>query len=364
VPDQVVLLTPPGPGAIAVVRLTGPRTAIFLRSHFSKEARVGRCMHGVLRDGEKEIDDPVVVLLADPFGADISVHGGPWVVRCVLELARHAGFELIETAQLPLPLTTADGLDILEREVMAYLPMARSEAGVRTLLGQRRAWEEFRKRYEGMAGEGRRQAAEKILADMSLWRLLNPPRVAIVGAPNVGKSTLANQLFGQERSITADIAGTTRDWVGEIAEINGLPVMLVDTPGLRPTDDLIERQAIEQSREQIHGADLVVLVLDVSRALEPEQSALLGLYPNAMVVLNKADHPRAFDASAFNAPQTIATTAFGVQELRDRIAAHFGCASIDVNQPRWWTPRQRDRIARWLDTIDRPAGLFEILLSP
>jgi hypothetical protein len=91
---------------------------------------------------------------------------------------------------------------------------------------------------------------------------------------------------------------------------------------------------------------------------------LLGLYPNAMVVLNKADHPRAFDASAFNAPQTIATTAFGVQELRDRIAAHFGCASIDVNQPRWWTPRQRDRIARWLDTIDRPAGLFEILLSP
>ena len=97
-----------------------------------------------------------------------------------------------------------------------------------------------------------------ILADRSLWWLLHPPRVAIVGRPNVGKSTLANQLFARERSITADLPGTTRDWVGELADVNGLAVMLVDTPGLRDAADPIERAAIAGARGQIAAADLVV----------------------------------------------------------------------------------------------------------
>ena len=89
--NRAILLTPPGPGAIAVVRLVGPGVAGFLAEHFSKPAKRNRCIHGDLRDGERVIDDPVVVLLDDT-RADLNLHGGPWVVQSTLELAARAGF--------------------------------------------------------------------------------------------------------------------------------------------------------------------------------------------------------------------------------------------------------------------------------
>jgi tRNA modification GTPase len=89
------LLTPPGAAAIAVVRVVGPRAAEFLRSHFSKAVTAGRCVHGILRDGETELDDPVVVMSRDDGTSyDLNLHGGAWVVRSVLELARREGFEI------------------------------------------------------------------------------------------------------------------------------------------------------------------------------------------------------------------------------------------------------------------------------
>jgi len=86
-------LTPPGPAGIAVVRLTGPLVAAFLGDHFSREAVPGRCVHGQLSDGGAVIDDPVVVVAADRSLADLNLHGGPWIVRRVIEMASRAGFE-------------------------------------------------------------------------------------------------------------------------------------------------------------------------------------------------------------------------------------------------------------------------------
>ena len=351
--NVAMVLTPPGAGAIAVVRILGPATMEFLRQHFSREARVGRCVHGMLRDGATEVDDPVVVMLPEARGADINLHGGSWVVRCALELARRAGFELIESSEAPVALEAVDGESLLEREAMAHLPLARTELGVTALLAQPQAWREFQQRFETMDSS----SLQRIMADRALWWLLHPPRVAIVGAANVGKSTLANQLFAQERSITADVPGTTRDWVGEIANVNGLPIMLVDTPGQRETEDAIERQAIHQSRQKISEADLVVLVLDGSAALK-SQSPLIASYPNALVVLNKADQPAAFDASAMNALPTVATSGVGVADLREKIVAHFGCEELDMHQPRWWTQRQRDCLERALEMNDPAADLL------
>ena len=183
-----------------------------------------------------------------------------------------------------------------------------------------------------------------ILADRALWWLLHPPRVAVVGVANVGKSTLANQLFAQERSITADLPGTTRDWVGEIADVNGLAVMLVDTPGLRATADPIERAAIDRGREQIAAADLVVLVLDPTRPLEPEQAALVDAYPSALPVVNKTDRPAEWEMQRPGVIRTVGTTGEGVDELRRAVAARFGCDAMDPDRPRWWTERQREAL--------------------
>jgi tRNA modification GTPase len=336
--NRAILLTPAGGAAIAVVRLVGPGTETFLREHFSRPAREARCVHGELRDGETVIDDPVVVLHRGGGAADVNLHGGHWVIRATLDLARRAGFEAGESPPgLPLPAEAVDAGDELQQEILTHLPLARTELALRMLLAQQSAWTML----AVTPNEASRADLSAILADRSLWWLLHPPRVAIVGAANVGKSTLANRLFARERSITADLPGTTRDWVGELADVNGLAVMLVDTPGLRDAADPIERAAIAGARGQIAAADLVVLVLDPTRPLQPEQSPLLEAHPDALRVLNKSDRPAQWELSDGGPLRTVATTGEGVEELRRAIAARFGCDAPALAPARWWTERQR-----------------------
>lgn len=316
--NVVMLMTPPGPAAIAVVRLAGPKVAGFLQAHFSKPLHDHRCVHGTLRDeNQSEIDDPVVVTSANVTIADINIHGGAWVVQAVLNLAERAGFER-RTAQ-------ETAASELEREVLAAIPLARTQLALQVLLAQPRAWESLLRLP---------WVHDEILSDLSLFHLLHPPRVAIIGAPNVGKSTLANQLFAQARSITADMPGTTRDWVGEIANIDGLAALLVDTPGLRKTSDTIEQEAIERSRAEISRAGLVVQVFDASAAPAEKERA-------AITVVNKVDLPHTWDWTRDNVIETVASTGQGVDELRRAILRHFGCLNLEINRPRAWTDRQR-----------------------
>jgi tRNA modification GTPase len=325
-PSRAYVLTPAGAAAIAVVRIVGPRVGPYLAAHFSRGAKPDRCVHGELREGERVLDDPVVVLHAGGDVADLNLHGGPWVVASVLELLRREGFEVAGACTGPLHDDAVDADDAIWRDVLAHVPLARTEQALRLLLAQPAAW-----------ARGEKPDPD----DRSLWWLLHPPRVAIVGPPNVGKSTLANQLFAQERSITADLPGTTRDWVGEMANIDGLAVMLVDTPGLRETSDAIERDAIERSGAEVRRADLVVVVLDASAPVTGQERRLLEAYPDAIVVLNKSDR------SSGNAPdgiRTVATTGAGVDQLRDAIRKRFGCESYDEHRARWWTREQRERL--------------------
>lgn len=332
--NRVTLLTPPGQAAIAVVRIAGPAVADFLREHFSKPTPPLKCVHGDLTDAGKVIDDALVVL--GDGRADLNVHGGAWVVESVMALAQRFGFRRDDDVA-----NSVDADDLLEREVLTWLPYARTELALRTLLAQHNAWEKL------LGTADLHQRLPAILADHSLHWLLNLPRVAIVGAANVGKSTLANQLFAQERSITADLPGTTRDWVGEIANLDGLAVMLVDTPGLRPTDDPIERAAIEASHEPVRTADLTVVVLDATRELA-DQRHIPDSHPDALVVINKSDR-HALWPPLPGAIQTVATTGHGIEDLRRASRSRFGCEMTRPDEPRWWTPRQREVIRRVLD---------------
>jgi len=351
-----LLLTPSGVAAIAVIRLRGPRVNAFLEKHFSKAARLNRCVHGDLFDGDVVIDDAVVVL-CNAETADLNLHGGQWVVQSVLDLASREGFEVMKGGDLPLSFEATDGATVLEREIEAYLPMARTELGVRALLNQKQSWHELQRRLKEDPAGGRRDL-EDVFADQTLIHLLNPPTVAIVGSANVGKSTLANQLFSQERSITADVPGTTRDWVGEIANIDGLAVMLMDTPGLRQTHDPIEATAIERSRGEIARAGLVVLVLDATRPLEGEQAELLREFSRALVVVNKSDRPSTPGFETVPGTRTVAISGAGIDDLRAAITKHF-CPEtpINPNRPRIWTIRQRDIVQR---AVIEPAVLGEI----
>jgi tRNA modification GTPase len=326
--NQVFQLTAPGVSAIAVVRITGPEALDFLSRHFSAQPRDDRPVYGRLSDGVREVDDPVVIWDADRHSADICVHGGKWVVLSVLELLGREGFELIESSA-PLPEIAADADDSLDREILQWLPLARTREAIATLLGQREAWR----------GPGELDR-ERILKDRSLYWLLHPPRIAIIGIPNAGKSTLANALFGQERSIVADVPGTTRDYVEEYANLGGLPVRLVDTPGLRATGDGIEAAAIGISLGEISSADLRILLLDPTQAKGP-QAELAARYPDALRVSGKADLTRS------GGPLEIsAATGQGVAELELAIRRRFGSESLPHNRRCLWMDSQRERFVR------------------
>jgi tRNA modification GTPase len=187
--------------------------------------------------------------------------------------------------------------------------------------------------------------------------LLEPARVAIVGAPNVGKSTLANALLGRTASITSDVAGTTRDWVESACVFVGkpeagsrepevaVPVVLVDTAGVRETGDAIERVAIERTHEQVRGADVVVVVLDGSREVTAEERAMVEGYVKAdipcVVVVNKADLP----SEASVVPEALQVSALrggGLESLMAAVLAKVDLLEVGPGEPFAFTERQRE----------------------
>jgi tRNA modification GTPase len=160
-----------------------------------------------------------------------------------------------------------------------------------------------------------RAGVEQLAASFSYGSLVREGiTLAIVGRPNVGKSSLFNRLLEQDRAIVTDIPGTTRDLVSETASIGGIPVKLYDTAGIREGTELVESLGIERSYQAIADADLTLVVLDAAAPRTPEDEALLARAPRHLIVENKADLPGA-------RPGVSALTGQGIPELRDAILA-------------------------------------------
>ena len=153
-----------------------------------------------------------------------------------------------------------------------------------------------------------------------------------MGKPNVGKSSLLNALLREERAIVTDVPGTTRDTVEEYVNIGGVPVKIIDTAGIRDTDDTVEKIGVEKSRKIAEEADLVLMLADLSRPFDSEDEEILSLIKNkrAIVILNKTDLPQKLDTQkAFegidekNIISISAKTGDGVDELTKRLKDMF-----------------------------------------
>lgn len=319
--NAYVLLTAPQPAAIAVLRLRGD-VQPFAARHFSRPLKANGLVHGILRDAAgEELDDPVMHLHADGETLDINLHGGPWVIESAIRLVESAGFvKAVLQDDAPLPELAVDGESDIERLVLRWLPAATTELGVRALLAQ--------------------VDATTSANDHALYWLLHPPTLAIVGPPNAGKSTLANRLFGQQRSIVADVPGTTRDYVSDVTQLHGLPLRLLDTPGFRITDDPIEAQAMQLAAKPIADADLVIELFDSTQPFEPQRDVLraIGSRGHRLAVANKSDAKPHASWQGKAVLFISANTGSNIAWLERTIAAHFGITpDFDINLRRQWT---------------------------
>jgi tRNA modification GTPase len=349
------IATPPGVGGIGIVRLSGPEAFAIGGLLFKGSGSGGKSpslpashllTHGYVvdpADGER-IDEVLAVFMRAPHTytredvVEFQAHGGPLILRRMLDLTLGAGARGARPGEMTLRAFLNGRLDLAQAEAVMALIGAESEAGRRQALLQLRgelSERVQRARAAAMGALARIEAsidfpeeevpppdtdelAELIAeAGTEVARLLEGAergriareglRVAIVGRPNVGKSSLLNALLGTPRAIVTPISGTTRDTIEERANVGGILVQLVDTAGLTPTADPIESIGVERSRAAACEADLLLLVLDSSlplqeldmhaaaelRELSPGSDLGASVSgPAVLLVLNKADLPQ------------------------------------------------------------------------
>lgn len=377
-------LSPPGVGGVAVIQIVGPRArelaSQFLRRRHSlaapelpgDELRLVRWF-----DGDEHLDDVIAVAVgcdAPQPGLCLTTHGGVRVVERILMCLQRAGARIVQ--DLPLEQIWS-GLSPLEAALLTHLPLAQTRRAALWLTEQvqplRDAVEAcVRDLQRGQAPRAREQLLRLAATYQSARILLEGATVAIVGPPNAGKSTLANRLFDKPWSIESDQPGTTRDWVEQRIAINGVPILLVDTAGLRRCDDPLETAGIRQSADLIRNAHVQVAVLDAGRedsAIDREWLSDLLQAEKLVVVLNKSDlgvqvivRRRAEQLGADRPLMISALKGTGLRELRQSILGR-----LRLDDPKWpspcvWDPRHRDvLLAATEEALQDPSAAVRLL---
>lgn len=363
--------TPPGVGGIGVVRLSGPASAAIATTICGVLPPPRHATFVSFKDKSGHtIDQGLLLYFKAPAsftGEDViemQAHGGTQVLNMLMRRALELGSRTARPGEFSERAFLNDKLDLTQAEAIADLVESGSEAAARA--AQRSLSGEFSRQIAALQQQltGLRVHVEATIdfpdeeidflangevqqrldsALQALRDLMSATRqgqilrdgicMAIIGRPNVGKSSLLNALSGQDRAIVTEIPGTTRDLLRESIEIDGIPVHLVDTAGIRNTEDRIEAEGVRRAREALAGADLVLLVVDQMADIA-EQLTLMQELPDQqrlIVVFNKQDLQLAdWDDNALrasvkaNSLSISAKTGIGLQQLRNMVRAQVG----------------------------------------
>jgi len=308
----VALATPPGIGAIAVIRLSGKDTFSIGSSLFPSKNVADQHTHtlhvGMLKDGEKALDEVVLALFKGPksfTGEDtieISCHGSTFVQQQILEACIARGARLARAGEFTQRAFLNGKMDLTQAEAVADIIAANTEASQKAALHNIRggfshelsnmreqlisfsalieleldfATEDVefadREKFYALIKQIH-HSVNRLIASFTLGNVIkNGVSVAIIGKPNAGKSTLLNVLLNEERAIVSAIAGTTRDTIEEVININGILFRLIDTAGIREdSGDVIENFGIEKSLGKMRSADIVLYIFDVNTETESD----------------------------------------------------------------------------------------------
>ncbi|MDI3235672.1 tRNA uridine-5-carboxymethylaminomethyl(34) synthesis GTPase MnmE [Exiguobacterium antarcticum] len=369
--------TPMGEGAIAIVRLSGPQAVATADRVYRGANRLNNVPTHTIHYGklveqttEQVVDEVMVSVMRAPKTftredvVELNCHGGIVAVNRVLELIlEQPDVRLAEPGEFTKRAFLNGRIDLSQAEAVMDLIRAKTDRAMTVAVGQIEgrlsklvqdlreqllqtiasievnidypeydAEEMTQQIVQTNAGEVR-QILTELLATARQGKILREGlSTAIIGRPNVGKSSLLNTLVQEAKAIVTDIAGTTRDTIEEYVNVRGVPLKLIDTAGIRETEDIVERMGVEKSRQALNSADLILLVLNGNDELTEEDvllfEAIRGM--NAIIIVNKSDLPQQIDlerVKQFADDRPIVTTSLleeaGVMDLEAAIAALF-----------------------------------------
>ncbi len=411
----VAIATPAAPAGLGVLRLSG-EDAIAIAGRVFRPADPARRVEGLpgytaayghVFDSEGDIDDCVALVFRAPHSytgedvVELSCHGGVYLLKRVLAACLQAGARPAGPGEFTRRAFVNGKMDLTGAESVMDLIAAQGKLAARTALAAREGGtyrrlqavkdsllavtaqfgayidypdEDIPALEPAALGDtiaAACRAVEGLLATFDAGRVVREGiDTAIVGSPNVGKSTLMNCLAGCERSIVTDIAGTTRDVVEETVLLGDVLLRLSDTAGIRDTDDRVETVGVERARRRLEQAALVLAVFDGSRPLSADDRALTeaAAGTTAIAVVNKADCPERIErewlTAHFDRVVTLsAKQQEGVDALTAAVAQVTGVQGLDAAEPLLATERQRLCAVRCLDCLQEARAALDTGLT-
>lgn len=371
------IATPPGTGGIGIIRLSGPDALpLALRLLRDSDNLALAPNHSVFHlivnwETDEVVDEGILTYYKGPHSftgedvVEISCHGSPVVLAEVLRLLIGAGAVAAQAGEFSLRAFLNQRIDLTQAEAINDLIHAQTRYQARIAARQVRG-EVSRQLHpikEGLIElivhfestvefveddldplnlslylarmDEYAERLERLSSSYRFGRMIRTGvRLALIGRPNVGKSSIFNALLGFERAIVTHLPGTTRDTLSEGLSIEGIPLTLVDTAGIRETEDLVEKIGVERTKSAIADADLIVAVVDSQSPLSGEEKALFEQFPIDLFVINKCDLPGAMTVEALQpvsgempVVRASALTGDGMAELREAIHHHLAAGA-------------------------------------
>ncbi len=397
------ITTPIGEGGIGIIQVSGPDSLEIVNKIFKsrkqkdlRKAESKRLYYGDVYSEGSIVDEVIVNVLReqDSFtGEDlveVNCHGGIMAVKKTLECVVSAGAKEAHWKELTSRSLTNHKIDLIQNEALLKIPEAKTKLAVKVLLDQYNgALSSFiHKIIEELGNCDNTKASLEHINDKlnelqktSIFgcALTSPQKLIITGKPNTGKSTLINALLKEDRLITHKEPGTTRDAIDEMISIDGIPLTIIDTAGIRETDHEVEKLGILESKKQLKQADKVILVFDNSRPLEKEDKALIEFINKLDIrkvdntkkimvfpVLNKTDLPCKLNLPTLVEEtfgpicQISALSADGLPVLEEKLVSEFKkFTNYTPEKPIVFTKRQQEYLSKAEDLLNQCIRLYE-----
>ena len=409
----IALATPAGAGAIAIIRLSGPEAISIASNHFESVSgkvlknQKSHTIHlGYIKDGKNVLDQALISIFKDPHSytgenvIEISCHGSPYIQQQIIQLFLRNGCRTADAGEFTLRAFLNGKMDLSQAEAVADLISSDNAASHQIAVQQMRGGfsneiKQLRTELLNFASlieleldfseedvefADRTQFKELLTRIQKVLQSLidsfavgnvikNGIPVAIVGEPNVGKSTLLNAFLNEERALVSDIAGTTRDTIEDEISIGGIGFRFIDTAGIRETKDVVEGMGIKRTFEKIEQAQVVLLLVDGSKLLNDDQKLknividfekIKNQNPQKPLVLlvNKSDTLSESDKDKIgkhldSVKYLSAKTGEGVEELQNSLLEFVNTGALRNNETIVTNTRHYDSLLKSLEEIEK-----------